>query len=1233
MSTVNQVKKQYKALLPSDIGTDLTRDQMLHIEAGLQFCGQFLAHEEASTDLVLSLSDNLPRLVDWRALGGEARLRSVLQLLLKMSNQAWRNALRSYQQLPIAMRCFDIIDEGKQFVALEIGDVTRTEFLSKLFDEIIIADPATINYLPEFDKEGALTNSVLVSYYRNGEQHRQHYRIPRVLFRRAAQAKLPTARARKMPRERRTPITLTQAELVTRGYLLDELDKFAQRAPQALGPRCAQLVLNGVGKPDHQIMLDEHPEHIVGKPSAGKSTLVRSLVPELAARGYRIAVLVNSTAQAQQQAQAFREHGVNATAWCSTRHRREHAMRHYLSQADRIPLRDGFADAGNLAGGCLLRACQAMGEGELSQLSATGLAPPPHASDGICERLFDPHRPNKPPQACPFHRICPSFAQERATLTADVVVITANALNGMRPSPFYYPQCATVFEWINEYIDVVIVDEVDNIQHLLDEAQSLGEQMYSGDAYANIMMEKTSRHSRLKADGGSHAQLEACLNAGTTLERYVRWSVNLIGDVVQRPLGRTVFRYNYNDHSILRNTVRYLTRRNPVWQTAIGDISDILELTTLIEREYERCLAQDMEFAFHQEMPKWLLKEQRRFSRATLAAGWAMARLSHYIQHQLGGLERPEQQAVKYCGQLWYEHSAAGTLQGGMSLFGAWVSAWLHESESRHAEPRHQDQLLAQLSQDTQILLVTAVMTRLAMRTYERLSYPAQQLAAEELALPAAIGQVARLVRLYRTSLPSTLIQNSSEFEYSAPEHNKHRLMFRRLLAPGRCLLYHLPDFRAAEGIAGPHLLMLSGTSYGGRRMRFPSHHPEAERAFEPSLASPDFDVDIPVSVILEQPQAERDAITERSLFEPLVIKKASGQALRVSGSGKHRKDNAVVIAAGLLKPALGGGDSLVEGHFADAQQRWGDEFSGRQRVLLVASSYDMVNFLMQELPAQIPHGRWTLVGVRPDEFKIREPAHTRANSQWLSAADIERFGDFPEFCVLIAPISVISRGHNILCDSPTLHRKVAAISHIYFLNRPHPYPSDQSLIRGLHNRRINALSLSSFQEQAQAGENSVQLLQRLRSEVKTRYQRALHQQLPMAQMSEEARLRALYKPLVQLWQTLCRGVRGGVPVYAGFSDAAFHPQSSKGQTDNTASSLLLGIDQLLDHLLDEEWNPDAELAGRLFDTPRLAFAKIRADLARLSQGMNTDARAEEARDEDTEYADEYEDDGDEYYL
>lgn len=1231
MKTVTSVRNTHRGLLPDDIGTELRSTQILQIEAALQFCSQFLSHEGGNTELVPILSENLPRLVDWREGGGASRLRSLLLLIPKMSNQVWRNNLLAYQKLPAEHRCFDIQDNGKQFSPLQLGDYGRKTFLASLFDTQIEADPTAVNFL-EAEKDGIANDSIRVRYSRSGRQLECSYRIPQALYRKASTVKLPKPRQRKMPREHRTNITITKAELVARGELLDAIDRKEKRRSHQIGQRCANLELTGVGKADNQITLEQQPEHIVGKPSAGKSTLVRSLVPELSARGYRIVVLVNSTAQAQMQAEAFCAHGVKATAWCGWRYRQDHAMRRYLSQEHRIPVRDGFPDAGNLAGGCLLRACQQGNEADLSQLTSPQKLPPPGASDSICRALYDPRRPDSKPYDCPFHTICPSFAQERDTLDADVVVITAQALNSMRPSPFYYPNCSTVIEWITEYIDVVIADEVDGIQQILDESQSLAQQMYAGEAYGNILAEMTSRHSRMRADGGSHQQLEACLNASTILERYIRWGANLVADASTRELGASVFKRGYNEHTILTTTAVELYLNNKALSksglsSAYSSVSNILELITLIEREYERRSINDIECSFYQELPPWLTEEHDRFPNQDLSAGWSLARLAYYIQNHIRQDERPEQRAVEYCCKLWHEATEEGSLRGGLKLFSQWVEAALTEGEQSTREQQRR-----QLEKDLQILLVIAVMTRLAMRTYERLSYPAQQLATEELAMPAAIGQAARLERLYRTSLPSTLIEGSSKFEYRKEEGDQHSIMFRRLLAPGRSLLYHLPHLRESEGISGPHLLVLSGTSYGGRNMSYPENHPYAKQAYEPSLASPDFDVDIPVSLILEQPKSERDAITERSVFEPLTLKDENGKPIRVSGSGSLREENATLSAKALLAPATGEASSMVEAHFADAQRRWGDEFTGRRRVMLVASSYHMVEELMEELPARLPPNRWTLVGVRRDEFKVRDKVNLSENCSWLSAADVEDFGSFPENSVLIAPLSVISRGHNILCDSPTLGRKVAAISHIYFLNRPHPTPTDQSALRGLHNRKINALSLSSFQQQAKPGENTVKLISRLRKEAKTRYQKALNQQLPIRQMDEETRLRILYRPLVQLWQTVCRGVRGGVPVYAGFTDMAFQPLSNQGKEDNSSTSILLGIDELLSRLLDEEWNPDAKIAERLFDTPRLAFAKLRGDLAALSESTKDDLTENEPSNIDELIDDGYEGD-DEYSI
>ncbi len=1226
MKTIEKVRAEFRTLLPDELNTELGKSQLFEIEAALQFCNEFLSHEGNSTDLVLLLGENYPNIINWQDKKGLEKYRSLLRILPRMSRQVWQNNLISYQKLSPEHRCFEITDDGSKFIPLDIGDFARKEFLQRLFETSLIHEPVKVEYF----KTDEADNYVKTKYYRAGQQYEKQYCIPKMLSNSVKAIDIPKPRSRKMTSSHREEIVVTKEQLISRGKKLDLLDKEQNRHAMSLATRCENLELNSAidsgGGSDGQIIFNQKPIHIVGKPSSGKSTLVRSIVPELAARGYRILILVNTTAQAHIQSEQFRRHGVNSTVWCSWKNRDKYANNIYLSNEQIIPLKDGFPHVGNIAGGCLLRAFQSNSEEELSRLSSPDESyPPPYAGDGICLSLFDPRKPNDKPRACPFHLRCPSFAQERATLGADVIVMTAQALTNMRPSPFYYPQHLTMIEWVNEFIDLVVADEVDEIQMLLDDAQSIEQQMYSGEAYGNILSEMTSRHMRIRADGGKHHQLEACLNMSPKLESYIRWATNLISDVTNRKLGRAIFCNNgYNEHTILKKALYFLSRKtslipNNFLQQNISSINKILELITLIEKQYIKCAKENIEYSFYQQIPIWLAAEHKRFSIEELSVGWALARLTYYIQHQLPNVDRPESHMVTRCSELWNEPCDSTQLKGGLILFKTWVEKGLTE---KAAIARNKQRELYQ--KDLQTILVIAVMTRLARRTYEKLSYPAQQLTDEELAVPAAISQAARLERIYRSILPSTLIQGSSQFDYKREDNNKHSVIFRKQLAPGRSLLYHLPSFRESEGIAGPHLLLLSGTSYAGRNMRFPSNYTELNRVNETSLASPDYDVDFAVTHILEQPKSERDAITQQSIFAPLVIENDKGKPLRVSGSGKLREKNVIDLASGLLNSKFNCGKSMLESHFEDAQARWGDDFSGRKRALLVASSFDMVDVLMEELTVKLALTHWKFVGIRKDDMRIKDRSPLPKNGQWLNAAEVESFGDFPENSILIAPISMISRGHNILCQSPTLNRKVAAISHIYFLNRPHPHPTDQTALRGFHNRFINALSLSSFEKEANEYDNSLSLLNKKKEEATRRYNKALQQQLPIAQMNEESRIRILYRALIQIWQTVCRGVRGGVPVYAGFLDSAFHPQSSIGEEDNSSSSLLVGINELLEHLLDPKWNPDAALAQRLFDTPRVAFSRLTNELKNVLHEINTnnfeDDEIDELYDEEDEY-------------
>ena len=89
-------------------------------------------------------------------------------------------------------------------------------------------------------------------------------------------------------------------------------------------------------------------------------------------------------------------------------------------------------------------------------------------------------------------------------------------------------------------------------------------------------------------------------------------------------------------------------------------------------------------------------------------------------------------------------------------------------------------------------------------------------------------------------------------------------LRFFRCLGVGRWLLLHLHDLFIGDGIAGPHVILFSGTSWAGK--------------------SPSCHIQLPVAGVLRAPEAEVRAITMESAFHFSPVYDERGLPIRVSG-------------------------------------------------------------------------------------------------------------------------------------------------------------------------------------------------------------------------------------------------------------------------------------------------------------------------------------------------------------
>ena len=264
--------------------------------------------------------------------------------------------------------------------------------------------------------------------------------------------------------------------------------------------------------------------------------------------------------------------------------------------------------------------------------------------------------------------------------------------------------------------------------------------------------------------------------------------------------------------------------------------------------------------------------------------------------------------------------------------------------------------------------------------------------------------------RDYEPVVPTAPMGNILAFQYlRSTEEAPGDLRFFKCLGVGRWLLLHLHELYAAEGITGPNVLFLSGTSWAG--------------------LSPGYHVQVPVAGVLRSPEEELQAIRNSKFrFEPYFYDD-SEQPIRISGSKDKQRDTALKeLLNKLAQQNRLGGPSKLEDERAKLPK-------SRQRILLLVSSYKQAELAQEHLIKTRPEWQEQVMRLVCDDDEFE--------TGWCgSGQSIQRglVSKFPstEAWILIAPLMAIERGHNILNEFGK-----AAFGAAYFLVRPHPRPDD----------------------------------------------------------------------------------------------------------------------------------------------------------------------------------------------
>ncbi len=1153
-------------------------DRMLGLtELGLHFLARHCPGEDVSAlpYLLLGYAKVMAQDANPTFLRDLAALRHLASRYTSVS--AWLDACRQHTQTPETLRCYTIDDRAP------VLRRSASEGVLAVLDAHLEAPAPWISR----SVQAALPGEGLVRTQRG--ETLLAYQIPPV------DPDAPSSPEHALPRRRRNaPITLTLAQLQATAARADAREAMADwpatLSPLRLTDRLSKLRLEELkeGFFDGDTLTLDGAVHVLGMLSSGKSTLVWLVLLALSLGDdpKRIGVLVTDTIQGATLVARLRLHGVDATVLSSFYNRDRHLNSIHWQQGLSA---SGWSVAAvgdvaeNFSVACPLDGFQR----EPVAVRGSGQRPSfPAFKEKPCHRIYQRRRDAEladdaaidddddvgTERSCPLWAQCPAQEQQRSAVTAQVIALTPQAFVHMTPDKWTSARHLTLPELFQHTLDLMIVDEVDSVQKTLDDifaprSPIMGDER---DVYAPAISAKLSEALRER----SGVQFRRQVNA--------RWQANF--HIFYRLIG-TLYALLQNEHAHLAD----FYRNSPF--TAGGILYEIWR-----RRQDVRGLARPGRSFDDPELEEDFLeviKVAGGISRFSQASAVAREEQDDEPQAQVQAFRDPAFQAASQALQDiardmvvsdYYEDLAdrvMGLLDGPLAAFDA-----TGEPSAKGAMSRRGNALA----------LILAVVTDLVLSHYHWL-VKTQPAVAADLGIDDAqlLSQANNLIRHYRTLLPSNPAGAVFGLLYDEPAEDRRDLMGGKLtlinhLGVGRHLLTHLHDLLASEGQAGPHVMMLSGTSWAGGSQR--QFNPRTGKPMD--CASPSFDVQVPAQGVLLQPQAELDAIG-RSVFELVSLRDDQGRQVRISGLPEpDRRATLRKIAArlGSRRDAF----NLVEETWARMSRTWGEaHIEGRRRALLVTNSYAdaaiVADMLLETLETQ-GFADWRVFGLTRDQADDATAADDQGlrRARPLPRSLIERFGEEPEKSILVAPMQVVARGHNILNGDNR-----AAIASIYFLHRPHPRPDDLAAVIGRLNRfGVERFDRGMLEDPEQPDERLSQRARRMRYAATNIVRYSLYSRSGYSGLSTEYKAQFAWDMLTPLWQTIGRGIRNGCPVHIGFVDRQFAPLSFDGEKDSANSSVLVQALRQLDLAMASS-DPTAQTLARLLYQPfRDALSKTK---------------------------------------
>lgn len=1144
-------------------------------ELCLAYIDRFLPYETLRS--VPFLMMGYPKLLDEavapEARGAMAALRHLCSRFGSVS--AWLDATAQYVRTPATVRCHDIAADRVN---------RRAAAPQALLQQI---DRAFAAQVPWSTRKLRVADPGEATFTVDHGRTRLVYRVPPVA------AEPEAARRHDLVRRAVNPpirIALTEMlEIAERVDAREARDDWPKESlpPLRLVERLRKLRPEDVsGFFDGKHITLDGAVHVVGMLSSGKSTLVLGLLLALTlgGSGKRIAVLSTDTIQGSVLAARLRHHGVKATVLASLRNREKHLNSIYW-QRGLDPTGWSLSSLGDLSEG-FSTACPLDGMQQVPEI-VEGAPDSRPRYPGFAEKQCHSLKQKAVPAAddeqddiddvgdsvhtksCPLWMRCPAQEQQRDFVDAQVVIMTPQAFVHITPDKWTIDRHVTIPELLQYTVDLVVVDEVDGVQKTFDDifaprSPIMGD---APDVYAPSIGLRSSGALRDK----SGAQFRKPVNTKWQSNFYVFFRlIGTIYAILQNE--RDALTAFYENTPFTAGSILY-----DLWRRRM-EASDPSADLTFDNPDYERQFLEIIKVAgaIRHYSDRSSVSEDGDEEDGAEASG------PKFADAKFADAAKALQEVAREILVADYYESLVGEigkrLDGPLEILNA-----VDESGSPRKRLDRRSNALA---------LLLATVTDLALSHYNWL-IKTQPAVARDFDIDEGhlLGRTNSLLKHYRTLLPSNPAGAAFGLFYDEPA-NETRTMGGKLtlithLGVGRHLLTHLYDLLAAEGQAGPHVLMLSGTSWAGGSGR--RKHPKTGRPMD--TASPSFDVQVPVKGVLRQPDAELEAIGH-SVFALVDVRDRDGAQVRISGMNqKARRANLAAIAERFATRR--DGMNRFESDWRRMTEKWKrwstTALDDRRRGLLVTNSYADAAIVAEALAAGLEangYPDWRVFCVVPD--RADDEGEVRlVQARRMPRSLIERFGLEPEKSVIVAPVQIVGRGHNILNREGK-----AAISTIYFLHRLHPRPDDLAPTIG----RLNRFAQERFDKGVSSVEGMSSRARRMRYAATNLVKQSLERgRFGYRSLPPEFKAQFAWDLLTPIWQTVGRGIRGGCPVFVGFVDYAFAPHSfdaREGGDTGDSSVLVQCLSQLEQAMTSGGDVPARDVAKLLYEPFHDALAK-----------------------------------------